>query len=74
MAVLLPLIGYLLPGCFYLHRQEERSTAIPVSENRPRNQGNHDPQLGHPSPDRPHIAWIAADGALNSGLFERFGL
>ena len=45
---------------------------IPVVVNRPRNQGNLDPQLGHPSPIRPHIALIAADGALNPGLEDRF--
>lgn len=72
MAVLPPLIGYLLPGCFYRHRQEERSTAIPVVVKRPRKQINHDSQLGHPTSDRPDIAWIAVDGALNPGLDDRF--
>jgi hypothetical protein len=62
-----PLIGYLLRWCFYLHGQEERSTPIPVAVNRPRNQGSLLPQLGHPSPDRPRIARIDADGALNPG-------
>ena len=72
MALLPPLIGCLLPGCLYHHRQEKRSTPIPVVVNRPCNQGNHDPQLGHPSPVRPHIALIATDGALNPGLEDRF--
>ena len=39
MAVLPPLIAYLLPGCFYHHRQEERSTPILVIDRIPRNQG-----------------------------------
>ena len=73
MAVLLPLIGYLLPGCFYLHRQEERSTVIPVVVNRPRNKCNLDLQFGHSAPDRPNIARIAADGVLNPGLGDRLG-
>ena len=72
IAVLPPLIGCILPGCFNRHRQEERSTAIPVVVNRPRNQGNLDRHLGHPSSDRPDIVWIAADGALNPGLEDRF--
>ena len=73
MALLPPLIGYLLPGCFYLHRQEERSTVIPVVENRPRNKCNLDLQFGHSAPDRPNIARIAADGVLNPGLGDRLG-
>ena len=72
MALLPTLIGFLLLGCFCRHPQEERATAIPVVVNRPRNQGNLDLQLGYPSPDRPDVAWITADGALNLGLEDRF--
>lgn len=72
MALLPTLIGFLLLGCFCRHPQEERATAIPVVVNRPRNQGNLDLQLGYPSPDRPDVAWITADGALNPGLEDRF--
>ena len=72
IAVLPPLNGYLLSGLFYSHREEELSTVIPVIENSPGTKAYVDPQFGHSAPDRPDIAWIAADGALSLGLGDRF--
>ena len=48
---------------------QQRSPLLKIA---PVTRANVDLQLGHPSPDRPPIAWIAADWALNPGLQDRF--
>ena len=45
----------------------------PRIENSPGTKAYVVPQLGHSAPDRPDIAWIAADGALSLGLGDRLG-
>ena len=45
---------------------------IPVIENSPGTKAYVVPQLGDSAPNQLESAWIAADGALNPGLEDRF--
>ena len=66
MAVLSPLIGYLLPGCFYstAKKNDQHRSSLLIGSLLTR--ANLDLQLGHSSPTGWTSPGIAADGALNS--------